>query len=77
MKFRPDVKLRRIARACCPALLAVAGGASIAIGFAAPAHANSAAVDYFRSRADRTAVPTLLSQDDRTYYTQLFAAIER
>lgn len=77
MKFRPDVKLRHIARACCPALLAVAGGASIAIGFGAPAHANSAAVDYFRSRADRTAVPTLLSQDDRTYYTQLFAAIER
>lgn len=42
-----------------------------------PAQANSAAVDYFRSRADRTAVPTLLSQDDRTYYKNLFGAIER
>jgi len=41
-----------------------------------PASANSAAVDYFRNRADRTAVPTLLSQDERTYYKDLFAAIE-
>jgi soluble lytic murein transglycosylase len=43
----------------------------------APAHANSAAVDYFRTRADRTAVPSLLSQDEREYYRDLFAAIER
>jgi hypothetical protein len=69
---RPDVMNRRIHRACLPALAL----ASLA-GLAAPAHANSAAVEYFRSRADRTAVPTLLSQEDRTYYTQLFAAIER
>jgi soluble lytic murein transglycosylase-like protein len=41
-----------------------------------PAAANSAAVDYFRSRADRTAVPALLSQDERAYYKDLFAAIE-
>ena len=64
--------IRRFHRACLPA----AALACIA-GLAAPAHANSAAVEYFRSRADRTAVPTLLSQDDRTYYTALFAAIER
>jgi soluble lytic murein transglycosylase-like protein len=63
---------RRINRACLPAL-----ALAIAAGLAAPAHANSAAVEYFRSRADRTAVPSLLSQEDRSYYTQLFAAIER
>lgn len=44
---------------------------------ASPALANSAAAEYFRSRADRTAVPALLSQDDRDYYKQLFVAIER
>lgn len=43
---------------------------------ASPAFANSAAVDYFRERADRTAVPSLLSQDDRAYYKQIFAAID-
>nr|WP_237713904.1 lytic transglycosylase domain-containing protein [Novosphingobium sp. Rr 2-17] len=43
---------------------------------AVPAFANSAAVDYFRTRADRTAVPSLLSQDDRAYYKQVFDAIE-
>lgn len=52
--------------------LATAGALS-----AAPAFANSAAVDYFRSRADRTAVPSLLSQDERQYYRDLFAAIDR
>lgn len=39
--------------------------------------ANSAAVDYFRTRADRTAVPALLSQDERSYYRELFAAIDK
>ncbi|EJL25779.1 lytic transglycosylase domain-containing protein [Novosphingobium sp. AP12] len=43
---------------------------------AVPAYANSAAVDYFRTRADRTAVPSLLSQDDRAYYQQVFDAID-
>jgi len=43
---------------------------------ATPAQANSAAMDYFRNRADRTAVPKLLSQDDRVYYKDLFAAID-
>ncbi len=56
--------------------LAVLTG-SLALVSALPAKANSAAVDYFRSRADRTAVPSLLSQDDRTFYKGLFGAIER
>ena len=41
------------------------------------AQANSAAVDYFRNRADRSAVPALLSAEDRDYYRDLFAAIDR
>ena len=41
------------------------------------AQANSAAVEYFRNRADRTAVPALLSQDERAYYRELFAAIDK
>ncbi len=55
-------------------LLAAACAASLA---APLAHANSAAVDYFRNRADRTAVPSLLSQEERQYYRDLFSAIDR
>ncbi len=40
------------------------------------ASANSVSADYFASRASNTAVPTLLSQDERAYYRELFAAIE-
>jgi len=55
----------------------LAGLGTVALACApSPAAANSAAVDYFRSRADRTAVPALLSQDERAYYKDLFAAIE-
>jgi soluble lytic murein transglycosylase-like protein len=50
--------------------------AVLAATLPALAHANSAAVDYFRSRADRTAVPALLSADDRAYYRRLFTAID-
>ena len=72
--FRCDrlVKTNRFGRA---ALLGVA--AALAVGVTAPAAANSAAAEYFRSRADRTAVPALLSQEDRAYYKQMFGAIER
>ncbi|MBB4857071.1 soluble lytic murein transglycosylase-like protein [Novosphingobium chloroacetimidivorans] len=54
-------------------LLALLSAASLA---ASPAFANSAAVDYFRTRADRTAVPSLLTIDERDYYRKLFNAIE-
>lgn len=57
-------------------MLAIGLAGSLA-GLATPAQANSAAVDYFRNRADRSNVPSLLSQDDRTYYRDLFSAIER
>ena len=53
-------------------------GMAIAL-VAAPqaAQANAAAMEYFAKRADRSDVPTLLSADDRTYYRELFAAIDR
>ena len=56
----------------------IAGLCAISAAFtaAAPAQANSAALDYFRNRTDRTAVPKLLSQDERTYYKDMFAAID-
>ena len=40
------------------------------------ASANSAAVDYFRTRADSTVVPSLLSHDDRDFYAEYFSAVE-
>ena len=43
----------------------------------AATYANSAAVQYFSSRANRGAVPVLLTQDERSYYRELFTAIER
>jgi len=58
-------------------LLALTCAAGASLVGATAAQANSAAVDYFRSRADRTAVPSLLSQDERAYYRDLFSAIER
>jgi soluble lytic murein transglycosylase len=51
--------------------------AGVAAALPLTAQANSAAVEYFRNRADRTAVPALLSQDERTYYRELFAAIDK
>jgi soluble lytic murein transglycosylase-like protein len=68
------LKVTKAAKAGLLAFCAVAGVSAFSAG---PAYANSAAVDYFRSRADRTAVPSLLSQDDRAYYQDLFAAIDR
>ncbi|MGE3692257.1 MAG: transglycosylase SLT domain-containing protein [Novosphingobium sp.] len=44
---------------------------------ATSAAANSAAVDYFRNRANRTEVPSILSQDERAYYSDLFSAIDK
>ena len=41
------------------------------------AQANSAAASYFASRADRSAVPSLLSNDDKAWYKDLFAAIDK
>jgi len=67
-------KARLLGPRLCAWGLAAASAVSLT---AAPAYANSAAVDYFRTRADRSAVPTLLSQDERQYYRDLFGSIER
>lgn len=56
--------------------LALAAASMAALGVSS-AHANSAAADYFRNRADRSDVPSLLSKSERTYYTEVFAAIDR
>ncbi|MET0588262.1 MAG: transglycosylase SLT domain-containing protein [Novosphingobium sp.] len=59
-------------------LTAIACALAGSVVLAAPAaHANSAAIDYFRNKADRTAVPSLLTQEEREYYRDLFSAIER
>ena len=52
------------------ALVAIALGSTSAL-------ANSAAVDYFRGRADRSAVPSVLSQAEREYYRDIHAAVDR
>jgi len=67
--------LKKLHKAKLFAWACVAAGAAT---LAAPVvHANSAAIDYFRNRAGRSAVPSLLSQDERQYYRDVFAAIER
>jgi soluble lytic murein transglycosylase-like protein len=50
---------------------------AVTLGLAAPAHANSAAAEYFRTRADRSAVPKLLSEDDRAWYRDFFTALKQ
>lgn len=57
--------------------VALIGAGTCVLGLAAPGHANSAAAEYFRNRADRTAVPRLLSEDDRAWYKDLFTAIKQ
>jgi soluble lytic murein transglycosylase len=56
---------------------ALAAAACSGVFAAMPASANSAAVEYFRSRASNSSVPTLLSNDDRAFYQSVFAAIAR
>jgi soluble lytic murein transglycosylase-like protein len=56
-------------------LLTGLGALAVALS-ATAAQANSAAVDYFRNRSSNSAVPILLSQDERSYYRDLFAAID-
>ena len=53
------------------------GMTAASLAAASAAQANSAAVDYFRNRATNTSVPSLLSQDERAYYRDLFGAIDK
>ena len=79
MQFKTKTKDRIILDAAAKArAIAIACALAGAFTLAAPfAQANSAAVDYFRNRADRTAVPALLSQTEREFYRDMFAAIDR
>lgn len=51
-------------------------GLALACGITSPAMANSSAADYFLARAQKSNVPALLTDSDRTYYRSLFAAID-
>lgn len=62
---------------CARTIAQAAGLATITLAAAPAAHANSAAMEYFTSRADRSAVPHLLTQDERTFYTQAFTALDK
>jgi soluble lytic murein transglycosylase len=73
---RMDGAEHRVTRTRIAKLSALALTA-LAAAMPGAAQANSAAVDYFRNRADNTAVPTLLSAEDRAFYKDLFAAIDR
>ena len=53
-------------------MLLAAAGAAVPVGAAA----NSASVSYFANRSTSGTVPALLTQDERAYYRELFAAIE-
>ncbi len=55
-------------------LTLMAGALACTLG--TPAIANSSASDYFRARATSSDVPSLLSNDDRRYYRELFQAID-
>ena len=67
VKFANRIAIRSL-------VLAAAGGAAMLSG---TAYANSAAVDYFRTRANQTAAPSLLNQDERGFYLSLHEAIAR
>lgn len=57
-------------------LVAAALFATGVLASAAPALANSSAAEYFRARAERNNIPALLSNAEKTYYRDLFAAID-
>lgn len=50
-------------------------GVAASIGFAPQVSANSSA-EYFRARANTNALPSLLSNADRSYYRSVFSAID-
>jgi soluble lytic murein transglycosylase len=57
--------------------LAASAIALSAVALPRAAQANTAAMEYFAKRSDRSDVPILLSKEDRDYYRQLFGAIDR
>lgn len=57
-------------------LAAATAGLGLAV-CAVPAAANSASADYFRLRGESRNAPSVLTKDERDYYTALFAAERR
>ena len=72
---RPHAAMRAPARAARRLLPGLIGLCAALLPLSASA--NSAAAAYFSSRADRTAVPRLLSEDERAFYRDLFAALHK
>jgi soluble lytic murein transglycosylase-like protein len=60
-----------------PVLAATIAALAMLPATAPAALANSAAAEYFRTRADRSAVPKLLSEDERAFYKDMFASIRK
>jgi soluble lytic murein transglycosylase len=58
-------------------LMACVIAATCTVAGAETAMANSAAAEYFRNRAEASNVPRVLSADDRSWYRELFDAIDR
>jgi len=59
------------------AALATLGAALGVAALAVPAAANSASADYFRLKGNSRNAPSVLTKDERDYYTALFAAERR
>lgn len=57
-------------------LAAAALFASGVLATASPALANSSAAEYFRARAERNNIPDLLTSAEKSYYRELFGAID-
>lgn len=58
-------------------VIAALGLAGLAMAVPDVARANSAAMEYFSKQSNRSDLPTLLNAEDRTFYRELFAAIDR
>jgi len=66
----------RIALPRLRSLIGSLAAGALACSIAIPVSANSSAAEYFSARENSTNVPTLLSDRDRAYYRQVFAAID-
>jgi len=58
-------------------LIAAIGLAGLTLAAPDAAFANSSAMEYFSRQASRGDLPSLLNAEDRAFYRELFAAIDR
>lgn len=66
--------IRHIGGIRLAAALAVGAGLLASAPLAAQ---NRTAAEYFRARAEKNAIPQVLSSDERSYYAEIFAALDR